>query len=590
MSSPATRAVQVRPTHLTVDDDTAPLAVTGAPAFGWQVNDARRGALQFGYELLVATVPTRDPLDEHVIWRSGQVHASVQSYVTANGIHVQPDRTYWWTVRTWDAEGHPSSYATPARFDTGLADGDWHASWIRDPGIPTNAVESFSLARKVVRIGRSPIVRARANASAGQQYELSVNGARVADGPSFAYPDEQYYETTDIRHVLRAGESNAFAFVTHWSTPGQGRPASEPGVIARITVDHADGTREVIATDGTWRVHAGPWMQGPPRNEEGDFVERIDARLDQTGWERAGFDDSSWTAAAVIGAPPVAPFTHLIAARTHIVEHALRPVSVRRVTPDAYVADFGAVTPAVPVVQFVSGGAGRRVTIIGGDLLDADGRVSSTRGNQATDMHWEYVERDGRQTFRPFGYLAFRYLEVDGAGEALAHGHITASARHAAMPDVRGGDLPLVQPGAGQGVEPRVALRAVLLTRAVPRHADAREGAVPRRRGEHLDCGDARVRRTRAHGTGVARLRPLAHPLLARRSRANAVYPNGDGARDIPDFTERYVEWAWRAYVDSGNRAPAPFALPDDRRDRRLRHGCDRSANGTRDGSPWRRR
>ena len=197
----ATRAVRGPPTHLTVDDDTAPLAVMGAPAFGWQVNDARRGALQFGYELLVATVPTRDPLDEHVIWRSGQVHASVQSYVTANGIHVQPDRTYWWTVRTWDAEGHPSSYATPARFDTGLADGDWHASWIRDPGIPTNAVESFSLARKVVRIGRSPIVRARANASAGQQYELSVNGARVAHGPSFAYPDEQYYETTDIRHA-----------------------------------------------------------------------------------------------------------------------------------------------------------------------------------------------------------------------------------------------------------------------------------------------------------------------------------------------------------------------------------------------------
>ena len=186
------------PTHLTVDDDTAPLAVTGSPAFGWQVNDARRGALQFGYELLVATVPTRDPLDKHVIWRSGEVHASVQSYVTANGIHVQPDRTYWWTVRTWDAEGHPSSYAIPARFDTGLADGDWHASWIRDPGVATNAVESFSLARKVVRLGRSPIVRARANASAGQQYELSVNGARVAHGPSFSYPDEQYYETTDI--------------------------------------------------------------------------------------------------------------------------------------------------------------------------------------------------------------------------------------------------------------------------------------------------------------------------------------------------------------------------------------------------------
>ena len=32
------------------------------------------------------------------------------------------------------------------------------------------------------------------------------------------------------------------------------------------------------------------------------------------------------------------------------------------------------------------------------------------------------------------------------------------------------------------------------------------------------------------------------------------MYPNGDGKRDIPDFTERYVEWVWRAYLDTGDR------------------------------------
>ena len=30
-------------------------------------------------------------------------------------------------------------------------------------------------------------------------------------------------------------------------------------------------------------------------------------------------------------------------------------------------------------------------------------------------MHWDFDERAGAQELRPFGYLGFRYLEVDGA-------------------------------------------------------------------------------------------------------------------------------------------------------------------------------
>jgi alpha-L-rhamnosidase len=35
--------------------------------------------------------------------------------------------------------------------------------------------------------------------------------------------------------------------------------------------------------------------------------------------------------------------------------------------------------------------------------------------------------------------------------------------------------------------------------------------------------------------------------------RVNAVYPNGDGARDFPTFTERFPEWLWRYYVATGD-------------------------------------
>src|SRR5262249_3159067 len=59
----------------------------------------------------------------------------------------------------------------------------------------------------------------------------------------------------------------------------------------------------------------------------------------------------------------------------------------------------------------------------------------TTEGIQETDMHWDFDERAGQQELRPFGYLAFRYLEVDGAHEPLAPQDVTIDARHADMPE-----------------------------------------------------------------------------------------------------------------------------------------------------------
>ena len=250
------------------------------------MNDPDRGEVQTAYEVVVRELPIGGGVGQ-LVWDSGEVHSDQQSYVTpadvcarsrplvlVDGPHVGSRRTRSGRTRT------------PAHFDIGLRDHDWHADWIRRPGAEQQLFEDFSLFRKEFTVTPSPIVRARAYMSAGQQYDLRVNGVRVAHGPSFAYPDEQYYETTDITKQLVAGHLNAIGVVTHWSTPGQGRPASVPAFIAHITIDHADGTRQVITSDGPWRTHTGPWMQGPPRNDEGDFVEHVDGRLEPVGWDR----------------------------------------------------------------------------------------------------------------------------------------------------------------------------------------------------------------------------------------------------------------------------------------------------------------
>lgn len=568
MQEPATGAPPTAPTHLTVDDDPAPLAVTGDPAFGWTVEGPDRASTQKGYELVVSDAPSS--AKHKVVFDSGTIMSDQQSYVHATALHLAADRRYWWTVRTEDADGQFGPYAADAPFDTGLGDADWNASWIRRAGtVPTVVqvggtdlpVDDFALIRKEATVGVSPVVRARVYASAGQQYELRVNGTRAAEGPSYSYPDEQYYETTDVTKLVKAGAANAFAFVTHWATASQGRPDSPEAFIAHITIDHADGTTDVITTDATWRTHTAMWVPDGPRNDEGDLVEHVDERLDPVGWDQPGFDDSTWSPAAVLGAHPWAPFTHLVAARTHIIYESMKPVTLKPRTGGGVVADFGAVTSATPVVAVHAGVAGRAVKIVTGDALDPNGHVSTTVGHQDTDMHWDFTERSGAQELRPLGYLAFRYLEVDGASEPLTVADVTIAARHTDFPDEHA--------AAFQTSDP--AIDAVW---NLARHSalyDAQEQFLDtptREKGPFLtDSYDVSQAAMAAFGdrmvtaqmlTGFAQSQTKYWP----DGRVNAVYPNGDGKRDIPDYTMDYVAWVWKYWMASGDRDQLALEYP----------------------------
>ena len=562
---------------LTVDDLPAPVGLGLSDVFfGWHVADSRRGAVQSAYRVVVSRPVLGGPKrgSAPVVWDSGKVASAVQAFVPYDGPALAPDTSYRWTVQTWDGRGPRGPFASAATFDTGLNDGDWHADWIKRSSaevLDTPATfnvqnntgvwaykDEYSYVRKEVTLARSPIVRARAYVSADQQYELYVNGTMAAKGEAYAFPDSQYYETTDITRLLSAGTDNAFGIIYNWQGPGKGRPEGTPGVIARVTVLHADGTTDVITTDGMWRVLPGAWLPGVQRDEEGDpvdYTENINGPAEPLGWDKPGFPAQRWQPAIVIGPHPTAPWTHLVSVRTRIAYEPVDAVSVSRLRSGAIVADFGKVYAGIPSVTFSRGTRGRRVTMHAGYLLDPSGDVSTTTGTQHTNMSYSYIERGGGQeTFRPFDYLGFRYLQIDDPGETLTPKDVVMLTRHDAVPDENAGTFTSSSKTLDAVFD--LGRRSALYTMQ-EQYVDT----PTREKGPWLGDG-ANESQTAMDAFGESNL-TRKDLLEFAQSQArywpngaiNKIYPTALGAQEIPQGTAYYAEWVWQYWIHTGDKA-----------------------------------
>ena len=558
--------------------------------FAWQVNDQRRASVQGAYQVVVKRQPVGGQSGATQVWDSGLVRSSEQAFVPYNGVPLAGDAAYRWTVRTADAQGNLSPWASPHGFETSLEGAQWSAHWLTRPADPNVRPDIYTYYRREVTLRSSPIVRARAYVSGDQQYELYVNGFRAGKGPAYSFPDHHYYETLDVTGLLRPGSQNALAAVTAWDGPTKAHPASTPGLIAQLSITHADGHHTLITTDRSWRVHPGAWLPGSQRDLEGDlvdFTENIDGPAVPVGWELPGFDDREWPAATVLGPAGVKPWTHLVTVRNRIVEQPISPVSLSTLSTGAVVADFGKVAAASPSVTFHQGQAGRLITMRTGYLLDdADqaasaggvaGQVSVQHGTQHTDMSYSYIQRGGVEVFLPFDYLGWRYLQIDNPGEPLAAGDVTAVTRHTAMPDVVPATFSSSQP----------VLDAIF---DLGRHSalfTAQEQFIDtptREKGPWLwDGFNESV--TAMHAFGEQN---LTHKSLLEFAQSqarfwpngavNKIYPTGLGALDINEFTEIYPEWVWQYWLATGDRSLLAAVYPVvDRLADYVHHSVDRS-------------
>ncbi|HXY93616.1 MAG TPA: hypothetical protein VEP49_14135, partial [Acidimicrobiia bacterium] len=73
--------------------------------FAWRVRDARRGAVQSGYRIVVSRLRTGAHATAPMVWDSGRVWSAANAFVPYRGPALAPDAVYRWQVQTWDGSG-----------------------------------------------------------------------------------------------------------------------------------------------------------------------------------------------------------------------------------------------------------------------------------------------------------------------------------------------------------------------------------------------------------------------------------------------------------------------------------------------------
>ncbi|MFA6240790.1 MAG: glycoside hydrolase family 78 protein [Candidatus Hydrogenedentales bacterium] len=403
-----------------------PLAVDALqPRLSWTVASELRGDAQTAYQVLVASTPELLDEDQGDLWDSGKVMSDATAQVAYAGKALAPGISCWWKVCAWDTAGAPSPWSAAATWRVGRLTNDaWTAKWIEAPGEITDR-RPASMFRKAVSIDK-PIKRATAYATALGVYELRINGQRAGDhilAPEWTdYNVRVQYQAYDVTALLAAGDNALAATVGDgWYSgriglsnivpngPAWGHYGKNPRFLLQLEVEFADGTRQQIITDNSWKCS----LEGPIRRNDMLDGEVQDGRKELPGWDKPGYDDNAW---AAVTASDIAAKPLLVAQCNEPIRviEELKPVALTEPKPGTFIYDLG--QNMVGWCRFThEAPADTTATFRYGEALNDDGTLytANLRGAPQTDA---YTYRGGGpEDFEPhFTYHGFRYVEITG--------------------------------------------------------------------------------------------------------------------------------------------------------------------------------
>ena len=433
-------------------DQTA--ITTGGIRLGWQMTADTNGEGQSAYEITICENVTNKK-----VYTTGKVKSSQSQLVNVPALKPNT-HGYYWQVRVWNEKGEASdlSKKQKIRVVPEKIDAEWIGAMTRkDAKLPygrfPNSVfkkDSFKtkwadvdtlsaksiILRKGFDTGRKQITDAVVYVCGLGHYRLNINGATVGDAeftPVWSeYDKTVYYNVFDVTDLITAGGNAVSVLLGNgmFNVQRMGRYSKlqtsfgPPQMLLRLEINYADGTRQVIKSGDDWKYSLSPITFNSIYGGES-----YDARLEQQGCCKAGFDDSGWRK-AVVTEGPKGQLTPQTVQPVRIMERygikSWKPIPAdslasaskstkREIHPSAFVADMGQNLAGFPEIT-VSGKRGQKVTLIVAEKLTRQGACDQRQTGR--QHYYEYtLKGDGTdETWHPhFSYYGFRYIQVEGA-------------------------------------------------------------------------------------------------------------------------------------------------------------------------------
>ncbi len=246
-------------------------------------------------------------------------------------------------------------------------------------------------------------------------YECSLNGHRVGDGvftPGWTdYARRAQYQAYDVTALLREGDNALGAilgdgwYCGHMAERGRQQYGDRPKLLAQLEIVHADGSRDVVATDGSWK-----WDVGPILESDLYMGENYDARREFNRWNQPRFDDGAWQAARVFPDPEMvlaAQYSPPVR-RTQELHPVADPVRVGT----GHIYDLGQNMVGRARLT-MSGPRGNTIRLRFAEMLNPDGTLYTDNLREARATDYYTFKGDGIEIYEPrFTFPGFRYVEL----------------------------------------------------------------------------------------------------------------------------------------------------------------------------------
>lgn len=365
------------------------------PRLAWIniAEEGERGQIQTAWQVRVAGLKAQ--LEKPDLWDSEKVVSKQSTRIEYAGKQLKSRQDCWWQLRVWDKNGEVSEWSEPAFWRMGLLKkSDWKATWIGAPwqgeealpkttnpnAFPEQLPPPAPMFRKEFNIDKK-IEKAVAYVTGLGYFEMYLNGEKVGDdvlvpnqtnygkrpdliNQGIPLPDNfrEYkvmYLAYDIKEKLKNGKNcigsilgNGFYNPAKFWDLGYGTPR----FLTQLHITYSDGSEEVIVSDKSWKASKSPILM--------DMVfygEHYDARLEQSGWCTAGFDDATWETVVTRKAPEGILSAHT--APTDKVVEQLKPIRIEKMYNGNYKVDFGVEVSGWVKLLNVEGPAGHKIEI-----------------------------------------------------------------------------------------------------------------------------------------------------------------------------------------------------------------------------------